>query len=361
MSDATSTDDKPYDPTPARLEKAREQGEIVRSSDLNTAVVYGGFLLALLLLGPVLGAQVGQTLSVLLDQAPELSDILLTAEGQAAAGGILSSIAPPIAAVIVLPGVLLVLVLFAQRAILFTPSRLQPKLSRISILSNAKNKFGANGLFEFAKAAAKLAIYSGLLAWVLWSRKDRILAAQFIGGGQIMAELGQLMMDFLTAAFLLALVIALADYMWQVAAHHKKHRMSRQELVDETKTSEGDPHMKQQRRERGTQIAMNKMLKDVPAADVIVVNPTHYAVALKWDRDAGEVPVCVAKGVDEVAARIRELAAEHAVPVYSDPPTARALFATLEIGQGIAPDHYRAVAAAIRFADRMRSLAKARR
>ncbi|WP_306046921.1 flagellar type III secretion system protein FlhB [Nioella sp. MMSF_3534] len=361
MSDATSPDDKPYDPTPARLEEARKKGEIVRSSDLNTAVVYGGFLLALALLGPSLGAQVGQSLAVLLDQAPEIAQSLLTAEGQAAAGGILSSVAPPVAAVIVLPGVLLILALFAQRAILFTPSRLQPKLSRISILSNAKNKFGANGLFEFAKAAAKLTIYSGLLAWVLWSRRDRILAALFADSGQILSELGQLMMDFLMAAFGLALVIALADYMWQVAAHHKKHRMSRQELVDETKTREGDPHVKQQRRERGTQIAMNKMLKDVPAADVIVVNPTHYAVALKWDRDAGEVPVCVAKGADEVAARIREVAAEHGVPVYSDPPTARALFAALEIGQGIAPDHYRAVAAAIRFADRMRGLARARR
>lgn len=361
MSDSTSPDDKPYDPTPARLEEARKKGEIVRSSDLNTAVVYGGFLLALTLLGPGLGARLGQSLSVLLDQAPDIAQALLSAEGQAAAGGIVLSIAPPVAAVILVPGALLLLALFAQRAILFTPSRLQPKLSRISILSNAKNKFGANGLFQFAKAAAKLTIYSGLLAWVLWSRKDQIIAAQFAEGGQIMAELGQLITEFLTAAFFLALVIAVADYMWQIAAHHKKHRMSRQELVDETKTSEGDPHMKQQRRERGTQIAMNKMLKDVPAADVIVVNPTHYAVALKWDRNAGEVPVCVAKGVDEVAARIREIGAEHGIPVYSDPPTARALFATLDIGQGIAPDQYRAVAAAIRFADRMRSLATARR
>ena len=131
--------------------------------------------------------------------------------------------------------------------------------------------------------------------------------------------------------------------------------------MDETKKQEGDPHMKQQRRERGTQIAMNKMLCDVPNADVIVVNPTHYAVALKWNRDGGEVPVCVAKGVDEVAGRIREIAAENAVPIYSDPPTARALHATVEIGAPILPDHYRAVAAAIRFADRMRQLARARR
>lgn len=362
MSDeATAPGDKPYAPTPARLEEARKKGEIVRSADLNTAVVYGGFLLALALFGPGLATGVAGTLAVLLDQAPALAEAMLSTEGQATEGGVLWAVAPPVAAFILLPGAFLLVALFAQRAILFTPSRLAPKLSRVSVISNAKNKFGANGLFEFAKAAVKLTIYGALLAWVLWTRKDRIIAALFADGGQITAEMARLMLDFLVAVFLLALAIALADYLWQVAEHHKKHRMSRQEVMDETKTQEGDPHMKQQRRERGQQIAMNKMLRDVPDADVVVVNPTHYAVALKWNRDAGEVPVCVAKGVDEVAARIREIAAENAVPVYSDPPTARALHATIEIGEPIQPDHYRAVAAAIRFADRMREIARARR
>ena len=359
--DSTAPGDKPYDATPGRLEEARNKGEIVRSTDLNTAVVYGGFLLTLALFGPGIATSVAQVLAVLLDQAPALAAAMLTTEGQATAGGLMRAVVPPVGGFILLPGALLIVALFAQRAILFTPSRLAPKLSRVSLISNAKNKFGANGLFEFAKAAIKLMIYSTLLAWLLWTRKDRIIAAMFADGGQITAELSRLMLEFLVAVFLLVLVIALADYLWQVAEHHRKHRMSRQELVDENKKQEGDPHMKQQRRQRGTEIALNKMLRDVPDADVIVVNPTHFAVALKWNRDGGEVPVCIAKGVDEVAARIREIAAEAAVPVYSDPPTARALYATIEIGAPIQPDHYRAVAAAIRFADRMRSLAKARR
>lgn len=359
--DSTPSGDKPYDPTPARLEEARKQGEIVRSPDLNTAVVYGGFLLTLALLGPGLAGGVAQVLAVLLDQAPALAEAMLSTEGQATAGGMLRAVVPPVGAAILLPGALLVVALFAQRAILFTPSRLAPKLSRISLVSNAKNKFGANGLFEFAKAAVKLGIYGTLLGWLLWTRKDRIIAALYADGGQIIAEMARLMLEFLVAVFLLALVIALADYLWQLAEHQRKHRMSRQEVMDETKKQEGDPHMKQQRRERGTQIALNKMLRDVPDADVIVVNPTHYAVALKWNRDGGEVPICVAKGVDGVAARIREIAAENAVPVYSDPPTARALHASVEIGAPILPDHFRAVAAAIRFADRMRQLARARR
>ena len=134
--------------------------------------------------------------------------------------------------------------------------------------------------------------------------------------------------------------------------------MSHKELRDEYKESEGDPAMKQQRRQRAQDIAMNQMMGDVPSADVVVVNPTHYAVALKWKRGSGEVPVCVAKGVDEVAARIREKAREAGVPIHSDPPTARALHATIEIGQQISQEHYRPVAAAIRFADAMRKRAK---
>ena len=131
--------------------------------------------------------------------------------------------------------------------------------------------------------------------------------------------------------------------------------MSFQDLKDETKRTEGDPHMKQSRQQRGREIAMNRMLLDVPKADVIIVNPTHYAVALKWSRAPGSAPICVAKGVDEIAKRIREAAVEHQVPIHSDPPTARALHATVDIGDEIEPEHYQAVAAAIRFADALRN------
>jgi flagellar biosynthetic protein FlhB len=125
-------------------------------------------------------------------------------------------------------------------------------------------------------------------------------------------------------------------------------------VIDEHKDSEGDPHLKQQRRQRGHDIATNRMLLDVGCADVIIVNPTHYAVALKWKRSDRSAPICLAKGVDEIAARIREQAALHGVAVHSDPPTARALHATVEVGAPIRPEHYRAVAAAIRFAEALR-------
>lgn len=134
--------------------------------------------------------------------------------------------------------------------------------------------------------------------------------------------------------------------------------MSRLELIEEFKEAEGDPHMKGQRRRRAEAIATNRMLAEVPRADVVIVNPTHYAVALRWDRGSRRAPVCVAKGIDDVARRIREVAATAGVPIRSDPPTARAIHASIDIGQEILPDHYAHVAAAIRFAERMRRHAR---
>ena len=176
-----------------------------------------------------------------------------------------------------------------------------------------------------------------------------------LGAQQSIAIMMRLALDFLMIVMLVSAAIGAVDFMWQKAEHIRKNRMSRKELVDEAKQQEGDPHMKGQRRQRAQEIAMNQMLGDVPGADVVIVNPTHYAVALKWSRLPGAAPECVAKGVDQIAFRIREIAEEAAVPIHSDPPTARALFAMVEIGQEVHPEHYQAVAAAIKFAEAMRA------
>ena len=153
---------------------------------------------------------------------------------------------------------------------------------------------------------------------------------------------------------MLSFVIGFIDYIWQYHTHMVKNRMSRKDLEDETKDSEGDPHIKGSRRQRAQEIAMNQMISDVPGSDVIVVNPTHYAVALKWGKAPGTAPICVAKGVDEIAAVIRETALKHSVPIHSDPPAARSIYAAVAIGSEVHEEHYRAVAAAINFAEKMR-------
>jgi flagellar biosynthesis protein FlhB len=196
-----------------------------------------------------------------------------------------------------------------------------------------------------------------ILGFFIAARLPEILTTMALDPGMAMSVLLKLATAFLMIVLLVNGVIGGIDFLWQRGEHVRKLRMSHKEMMDEFKESEGDPHVKQQRRQRGYDIAMNRMLADVPKADVVLVNPTHYAVALKWSRAKGTAPVCVAKGVDEIAARIREAAAEAGVPIHRDAPTARALHATVEIGEEVRPEHYQAVAAAIRFAEAMRKKA----
>lgn len=358
MSDDTSPGDKPYDPTPKKMEDARNKGEIVRSADLNTGVVYGGFLLSGVILAPWMVESLGQLTHMALGRADVLAPLMLGPGGDGPAVGLLSNPLLASTSVVLIPAGLLIVALLGQQALLFTPSKLAPKLSRLSPIENAKQKYGPQGLFQFAKSSVKLALVSILLALFLWARAETILAALYSTPGQVLELLGRLSLDFLMIVAFMTFVIGAVDWFWEWSQLQLRNRMTRQELMDEAKSAEGDPYMKSERRQRGQAIAMNQMIGDVPTADVIVVNPTHYAVALKWDRAGGGVPVCVAKGVDDVARRIREAASEAAVPIFSDPPTARALHASVDIGAPILHDQYRAVAAAIRFADLMRVKAR---
>ena len=261
---------------------------------------------------------------------------------------------------ILLPMAFALLSILGQRSFTVTGTKLKPKISRISILSNAKQKFGGAGLFEFAKSTAKLVIYSVALFVFLAQSMPSILSLVLVEPAIGTARALSMTVQFMSIVLIVALAIGFVDLLFQQAEHLRKHRMSRKELMDEHKDSEGDPHMKQQRRQKGMEIASNKMLQDVPDASVVLVNPTHYAVALKWSRSNPGAPVCVAKGVDVVAARIREVAIEAGVPIHPDPPTTRAIYGAVEIGHEIRPEHYAAVAVAIRFSEDMRRKAKAR-
>jgi flagellar biosynthetic protein FlhB len=356
-----SPSEKPHEATPRKLEQAREKGEIVRSTDLNSAVMFLGVLLAGGLLAHGLFEVLGRVMQISLGRAGPLAELLLAPGSFSVATAVFM---PPLlfaAAVMAVPAVLLVMALIAQRGFVFAPSKIELKLSRISPITNAKQKFGTEGLFQFAKSSVKLIIVSLLLGLFLWARADLILGSIQAEPGQILGLIGQMSLEFIAVVAALSLLIGAIDWSWELAQLQRRNRMTREELRDESKASEGDPALKQERRQRAQALASNRMMSDVPTADVIVVNPTHYAVALKWDRSRGQVPVCVAKGVDEVAARIRSTGVEAGVPIFSDPPTARALYASVDIGRSIQPDHYRAVAAAIRFADAIQRRAGGRR
>ena len=358
MSGQDEDSDKTYEATPQKLLEARRKGEVAKSNDLLTAAAYAGLLIALTMSGEDGIRQFGTILMVLIDRSSELSPLFLTGGVSPAMGGLMVSVGLALLPFFALPAIGVVLAVFAQNAWAFAPSKLEPKLSRISPLSNAKNKFGRSGLFEFAKSFTKLCIYSACLGFFISARLPEMLGALQTSPHLALALLARLCLTFLFIVVLISIAIGGIDAVWQHFEHLRKNRMSRKEITDETKNSEGDPHMKQERRQRAMAISQNQMMAEVPTADVIIVNPTHYAVALKWSREPGAAPECVAKGVDESALAIRAAAQEAGVPVHSDPPTARSLYATTEIGAQVDPDHYKAVAAAIRFAQAMRDRAR---
>ena len=357
MSDEDEAD-KTFDATPQKLLESRRKGDVAKSTDLLTASSYLGLLVAMLAAGAGSMSQIGTALMTLLGQPAELVPLFFGGSGTVPAGNIMQAIGWGMAPIFALPAIGVILALFAQQAWVFAPSKLEPKLNRISIITNAKNKFGRDGIFEFLKNFVKLLIFSICLAVFI-----RIWLTDMIGVLQTnpqtaIALMVKICIGFLTVVVVVSGLIGGIDALWQHASHMRKNRMSRKDITDEAKNSEGDPHLKQERLQRALAASQNQMMKDVPNADVIIVNPTHYAVALKWSRLPGEAPVCVAKGVDEIAATIRRLGAEAGVPLHSDPPTARALHASVEIGAQINHDDYAPVAAAIRFAEDMRRRAK---
>jgi flagellar biosynthesis protein FlhB len=360
MSEDSDSGEKEHEPTQKKLDDARRKGELPRSTDLTTAASYCGLVLVALSIGGASLRNLGQVGANLLAHADRLAPLVLSG-APAPVGGLMVALGAALAPWFLVPILAVLAMLVTLRALVFAPQKLKPKLSRISPLSNAKNKFGRSGLFEFAKSLAKLMIISALLWLFLLAGLPRIIGTIHLSPALISAELLALVLEFLALVVVILLAIGGVDFLWQRHEHFRKQRMSHKELRDEVKQSEGDPHVKQQRRQRGQAIATNRMLSEVPEADVVIVNPSHFAVALKWNRAAGAAPVCVAKGVDEIAARIRERAREAGVPIRRDPPTARALHAGVELGEEIGPEHYRPVAAAIRFAEAMRRRAAHRR
>ncbi len=350
--------DKQHEATQKKLDDARKKGDFPKSTDLNTAASYAGLLIALLAVGGSTVNAMGAALQSLIEGANALSIQAFSAGHFSQMGDLLSTLLMALLPLFIIPAVAVLGSLFTQKSIVFAPSKLEFKLSRISPLSNMKQKFGRSGLFEFFKSFVKLSIYSFILGYYLNDQLPRIMSSIGTSHRLVVVELANLVIGLLSIVLVVAVTIGIIDFLWQKAEHARKNMMSRKELTDEMKNSDGDPAMKQQRRQKAVEIAMNQMLADVPDADVIIVNPTHYAVALKWDRMSLGAPLCVAKGVDELAAKIREIGTDNAIPIFSDPPTARALFATVEVGEEILPDHYQAVAAAIRFAESMAGKSK---
>ena len=342
--------EKTFEATEAKLRKAREQGDVPQSQEVTALAVYCGFAVGILALGVGTADTLLTRFSSILEYPDRTGELMLqTSTGSELGWGIAGAFAP----IIFCLAAAILLAMFAQRSITFAPEKLKPKLSKISPISNAKQKYGRDGMAEFAKRAVKLGIITATAIIYLIRLASQVAFEIGRPEAYLFPKLVTetlLLLGWMIAATLMIAAVDLPFVQW---SHRLKQMMTRDEMKEDQKNTDGDPHMKSMRRQRAREISQSSQLADVATANVIIVNPTHYSVALKWDRLSGSAPVCVAKGTDHFALAIRQRAKENDILIHSDPPCARALHATVEVGDEIRPEHYAAVAAAIHLADQL--------
>ncbi|MEQ1930624.1 MAG: EscU/YscU/HrcU family type III secretion system export apparatus switch protein [Parvularculaceae bacterium] len=351
MSGAPDEQDKSHDPTPSRIDRARREGDVAQSKEVAAAAQHIALYGAVIFYSGAAAIETAKALRLFLQRPDDFTLLAFRSEGP---GAVAAALARPMLAAapfIGAPMAAAALALIAQRAVTFVPGKLAPRLSRISIIANARQKFGPRGLGEFARGLIKLGAVMGLAALAFASRFGEMPAAAQLPAAALGALLQQEAALFLGLIALFFAALAAIDLPLAQISHLKKLRMSMEELKRESKENDGDPHFKFFRREKARSFVVNRMMLDVPKASVVIVNPEHYAVALSWSRESKRAPVCTAKGVDHLAAKIRELAAANGVPIRRDPATARAIHATVKVGREIDRAHYAAVATAIHFAE----------
>jgi flagellar biosynthetic protein FlhB len=241
----------------------------------------------------------------------------------------------------------------------FTTAKLKPDISRLSPLAGFKRLFGLDGWANLLKGLAKIAIVGAAVWTQLWPERGMLAGILGQSPGGVVADMGHLLSKVLVAALSALALIAAADYLLQRMQFMKRNRMSKQEIKEEYRQNEGDPHVKARIRQLRQERSRKRMMAKVPEATVVIMNPTHYAVALQYEQGRTAAPICVAKGVDALALRIRGLAEDHDVPVVENPPLARALHASVEIDEPVPPEHYKAVAQVIGYVLRLQGKMKA--
>jgi flagellar biosynthetic protein FlhB len=348
---AADDDDKTEEPTPRRLEQAREKGDIVYSAEVGAALsLITATAIVAFMSGPIADGMARGFIGFLAMPDQFSSD-------PASLTAIMASIGIKLLAILGLACLALAAAGIASRYVqdqpTFTGERLTPKLSKLNPVEGFKRVFGKQSVSTFLKALAKLVLVGAVLAWALWPKDAELENISLLDPGALLPFIKDKVVAMLMAVASAAAVLAAVDYVFTRQSYMKRLRMSRREIKEEMRQSDGDPMVKAKLRAIRMERSRKRMLANVPKASVVVTNPTHYAVALRYEQGETPAPICLAMGVDAVAQRIRETAEEHNIPIVEDPPLARALFATAEIDQPIPKEHYEAVAKVIGFVMRL--------
>jgi flagellar biosynthesis protein FlhB len=344
MADDSDDSDKTQDPTQKRLDDAHDRGDVAKSQEVNTWFMIAGATLVLSSFSGSIGGGLKMPLRNLLANswmfhvdgpallvlAQRLEYVLIAALGVPLLMLAISAIAGNM----------------IQHRLVWSGESLKPSFSKISPASGAKRIFGKQAAANFAKGLFKLIALGAVMTAILWPERYRLESMISFDPSMILGVIISLTLKLLGAVVAMLAVVAIADYFFQYRQWYQRQKMSLQEMKQEFKQSEGDPHIKGKIRQLRQQRMKKRMMASVPKASVIITNPTHYAVALSYERGMS-APICVAKGADNIALKIREIAGEHDIPIVENVQLARALYATVEIDDEIPVEHYHAVAEVI--------------
>jgi flagellar biosynthetic protein FlhB len=337
---------KTEDPTQKRLEEARKKGDIAKSQDVPIWFLMMATAGIMAAAGPLAG-MIADPLVRIMDHPHAFR--LSNGGAQQLMGSLLMSLAMPmlvIFAVIAIAGVLGHVV---QHRPLWTGEKVKPDLAKLSPMKGLQRMFGMQGWVNLLKSFLKMAAITGAMIYAVWpeataiSESGRLDPAGLLTFTQVIA--GRLLL----AAIIVVGLIAGGDFIYQRWTFMQRMRMSRRDVRDEVKQQEGDPHIRARLRQIRLERSRKRMMQNVPKSTVVITNPTHYSVALRYDPEKDAAPMCMAKGADEVALRIREIAKEHGIPIVENVPLARALFASVEIEESVPREHFEAVAKVIGF------------
>lgn len=359
MSEESNKQDKTEDATPRRREEAREQGQVALSAELMAATGLVAGFAALMIGGGILTQTTG---GLVADTAFDLrSDVLQDLDTERVTAlfrGLAEVTVIAVATLLVPLYIVITLTGFAQAGIRIAPKVLEWKPNKLNPTENAKKLFSMRSVVRTTTALLKILTIAATMSIVAWRELPNIVALNGSDIGPLLKGMSLVAVRCTVAALLAVVAISIADYLYQRFQHEKDMRMTKKELRDEQKNTEGDPQLKGRIRQVQREMARSRMMQEVPKATVVVTNPTHYAVALRYEQEtdgaSGSAPTVVAKGVDHVAQRIKEIAREADVPLYEDVPLARALHAQVEIGDEIPESYYQAVASVLAYVYRIK-------
>ena len=333
--------EKTQDPTQKRLDEALERGDVAKSQEVNTWFLIAGATLVLSSFSGSIGTGIEMPLRNLIENSwmIEVDGPGLLALTQTLGYAVIAALGIPFLLLMVTA----VAANLLQHRLVWSAEALTPKFSKISPMAGAKRIFGKQSAANFLKGLFKLIALGIVMFAVLWPERHRVDAMIRFDPAAIFGVIKTLTLQLMGAVVAMLALVAIADFFFQYRQWYERQKMSLQEIKEEYKQSEGDPHVKGRIRQLRQQRMKKRMMAAVPKASVIITNPTHYAVALSYDRGM-TAPVCVAKGIDAIALKIREVAKAHDIPIVENVALARALHASVEIDDEIPVEHYQAVA-----------------